>query len=197
MKSTNTEFQTSENTPNWSDEPWGSWGTGSVQSWRNVILMKKWLRRSPPRDPFGSLFGTFIFLGRTWFSRTSCWGRIRFNIGFNKYNSWSNLEAFGSRNAKTAYEQMCFDYAGASGSRIGPSGKSQQKTEETPDGPVFGNVGFDVEHCSLGQTKCDDCFFLFVFLFVSAFLIIPKWRINDSWSIALFFRWFLELRKCH
>ena len=27
--------------------------------------------------------------------------------------------------------------------------------------------------------------------------IIPKWLINDSWSIALLFKWFLELRKFH
>ena len=41
-------------------------------------------------------------------------------------------------------DKLCFDCAGASRSRVGPSGKTQKKREKTFDGPVFGFVGFEM-----------------------------------------------------
>ena len=39
---------------------------------------------------------------------------------------------------QTGHEQLCFGFAGASGSRVGPSRKAQKKKENMFDGPVFG-----------------------------------------------------------
>ena len=80
--------------------------------------------------------------------------RICFGIGF-KLKLRSKLEAFGTRNApiidtrtsrflreQTGNEQLCFDCAGASGSSVGPSRKTQTKKDKTLDRLAFTYVGF-------------------------------------------------------
>ena len=52
----------------------------------------------PPRDSFGSLFGSFCSLWRTWDLKIAVRERIRADIG-SKTKNLPNLQALGTRNA--------------------------------------------------------------------------------------------------
>ena len=73
------------------------------------------------------------------------------------------------------------------------SSKGIPSTTQHTDSPPCIRIMGPSPGIQLGDFGC--CLVVQSFLLYFGVYIIPKWLINDSWSIAILFKWFLELPK--